>query len=318
MEINFIAVAKEAIIEESKALLALAELLPIEFNEIINIISLCNGKIVITGVGKSGHIARKIASTFASTGTQSVYVHPAEASHGDLGMIGKEDIVIAISKSGESSELSDVLTYCRRFAIPVIGITAVASSSLGEAASYLLRLPAIPEACPMGLAPTTSTTMTLALGDAMAVACIRAREFIPEDFKIFHPGGKLGQKLAHVKDIMHPQTSLPLLSQESPLSEAILEMSKGRFGCIGIINEMGELVGIFTDGDLRRHFNADNLQKPIHHLMSVNPYKLSPNGLIADVFHLFTEKRIPSAFVCIEDKPVGLVHMHDLFQRGFI
>lgn len=310
--------ARNTILLESDALKILADSLPDNFNSIVELISSCKGKVIISGIGKSGHIGKKIAATFASTGTQSVYVHPAEASHGDLGMISKQDIVIALSKSGESLELNDILVYCRKFGIPLIGITAVANSSLGRVVNYLLLLPNIQEACPMGLAPTTSTTMTLALGDALAVSCMKLRNFIPENFKIFHPGGKLGQKLSYVRDVMHAKTNLPLLYLDSTIEDAVFEMSKGRFGCVGIIDNRGALVGIFTDGDLRRHFNAEKLQTQMTDVMSVKPFQIGPDELIADVVYLFTENRISSVFVCVENKPVGLIHIHDLLQRGFV
>ena len=317
---EYIKVALDSIKEEANALYILADSLidSQSFVGAVNGILNCAGRVVVCGIGKSGHIARKIAATFASTGTASIFVHPAEASHGDLGMISTQDIVIAISKSGESLELIDILLYCRRFGISIIGITAVADSSLGKAATHLLLLPTLHEACPMNLAPTTSTTMTLALGDALAIACIKARDFAPEDFKIFHPGGKLGQKLLKVRDVMHTMEFLPLLTPESTVSEAVLEMSKGRFGCVGITNTENELVGIFTDGDLRRHFKISNLEKPMKELMSPNPYQLTPDILIVDVVHLFSKYRIPSAFVCEKNKPVGLIHIHDLFQRGLL
>lgn len=317
---EYINIAIESIRLEGKSLYVLADSLvnSTSFIEAVQGILHCNGRIVICGIGKSGHIAKKMAATFASTGTPSFFVHPAEASHGDLGMIDRQDLVIAISKSGESIELENILLYCRRFDIPIIAITAHAQSSLGKAANHLLLLPNLPEVCPMGLAPTTSTTMTLALGDALAIACIKARDFIPENFKIYHPGGKLGQKLSKVRDVMHTIDHLPLLQPDSTVSEAVLEMSKGRFGCVGIINSLGELIGIFTDGDLRRHFKASNLEKKIQELMSSSPYQLDPDSFIADVVNLFAKRRIPSAFVCVQQKPIGLIHIHDLFQRGYL
>lgn len=288
------------------------------FRQCIELILGCSGRVVLLGVGKSGHIGRKIAATFASTGTPSLFVHPSEASHGDLGMIEKRDVVIAISKSGESPELGDTLHYCRRFAIPVIAITAHAHSTLGKAATHVLLLPQLEEACPLGLAPTTSTTMMLALGDALAIACMRARDFRVTQFRDFHPGGKLGKKLTRVRDVMHEGDALPLLRYNAPVRDAIVEMTRGRFGCVGICNDDGRLIGIFTDGDLRRHIAVLDLSARIDTIMTANPHKIDPDALIADVAYLFMDKRIASAFACEDGKPVGLVHVHDLLQKGFI
>jgi arabinose-5-phosphate isomerase len=309
----------EIIEKEAQGLLSLSKSLGRNFSETVNTLVNCNGRVIVTGIGKSGHIARKIASTFASTGTPASFIHPAEASHGDLGMIETRDVVIALSKSGESMELSDTLAYCRRFGIPIIGITANPSASLAQLASQLLLIPEIEEACPLGLAPTTSTTMILALGDALAGACLRARNFQASQFKVFHPGGKLGQKLSRVRDVMHGIDELPLVPQTARLTEAVVEMSRGRFGCVGVLNADRRLTGIFTDGDLRRHFQtATDLSHPIASLMHPSPEQISPEALVADVAHLFTARRIPSVFACVDDKPVGIVHVHDLLQKGFI
>lgn len=304
--------------KEAEALMRLADSLDTEFAKAVELISKNRGRLIICGIGKSGHIGKKIAATFASTGTPSFFVHPAEASHGDLGMIDRSDVVLAISKSGESAELADIITYCHRFAIQLIGITAKAGSSLGKAADVLLLLPDLAEACPLGLAPTSSTTMTLAMGDALAVASMHERNFEPAQFRTFHPGGKLGQKLMRARDVMHEGESLPLLNANATVGQAALEMSKGRFGCVGIIDEHGELSGIFTDGDLRRHFNVDNFDVPISRLMTPDPRKLDPDALVADVMHTFSQYRIPSAFVCVDRKPVGIIHIHDLVQKGFV
>lgn len=316
--IDLLDVGAQAIRSEAVGLEKLACYLSNSFVDAVTCILQASGRVVVAGMGKSGHVGKKIAATFASTGTPSLFVHPAEASHGDLGMIEKRDVVIAISKSGESPELSDILTYCRRFAIPVIAMTAHAESSLGRAADHLLLLPEIEEACPLGLAPTTSTTMTLALGDALAIACLRARDFQSAQFREFHPGGKLGQKLTRVKDVMHGHELLPLVSEGAEVRLAVVEMSRGRFGCVGVCDAAGRLVGIFTDGDLRRHITNLDLASPISALMTPQPSQIDPDALIADVSYLFTEKRIPSVFACLDGKPVGLVHVHDLFQKGFV
>lgn len=310
--------ARRALDIESAAVAALVDRVDQGFRQCVELILGCGGRVVLTGMGKSGHIGKKIAATFASTGTPSLFVHPAEASHGDLGMIEKRDVVIAISKSGESPELGDILTYCRRFAIPIIAITAEASSCLARAANHVLLLPSVEEACPLGLAPTTSTTMTLALGDALAIACMRARDFQASHFREFHPGGKLGQKLTRVRDVMHESEYLPLVGSDAQVRAAIVEMTRGRFGCVGVCDGEGQLIGIFTDGDLRRHIARLDLSACIREVMTPNPHQIDPDALIADVSYLFMDKRIASVFVCRDGKPVGLVHVHDLLQKGFV
>jgi arabinose-5-phosphate isomerase len=308
--------AKETIIQEAAALNQLGNQLDESIARVVELILACEGRVILAGMGKSGQIGRKIASTLASTGTPSMFVHPAEASHGDLGMVERRDVVIAISKSGESPELADLLNYCRRFGIPVVGITADADSSLAKASNHLLLLPKIQEACPHGLAPTTSTTMVLALGDAIAIACLRARDFGISQFRDFHPGGKLGQRLTRVRDVMHGGDLLPTVPVGSTMSAAVAEMSRHRFGCVGILDYQGRLVGIFTDGDLRRHVSAANMDRSIEELMTTEPYRISPDALLADVACFFRERRIPSIFACLDDKPVGIIHLHDLIQKG--
>ena len=303
---------------EASALLRLAEELTPTFDEVVHLILSRHGKLVITGIGKSGHVARKIAATFASTGTPAFFVHPAEASHGDLGMIDGQDTVIAISKSGESPELSNIVSHCRRHGIPLIAITAVAASSLGTLAQHLLRLPDVPEACPLNLAPTTSTTMALALGDALAIACLRQRDFRASNFRDLHPGGKLGLMLIRVRDLMHTGEELPLVNDTATVGATILEMTRGRLGCVGVVDADGRLVGIFTDGDLRRQFSAALIDKPIQSVMIRDPLQMNPESLIADVGHLFTSKRVPSVFACEDGKPLGIVHLHDLLRNGLI
>jgi arabinose-5-phosphate isomerase len=305
--------------KEAQGLQALSKAVDKYFVDAVNSIVKCTGRVVVTGIGKSGHIARKIASTLASTGTPAIFIHPAEASHGDLGMIEKRDIVIAVSKSGESMELSDTLTYCRRFGVYIIAITANPMGSLAQLSNLVLLIPNIAEACPLGLAPTTSTAMILALGDALAGACLQVRKFPATQFKIFHPGGKLGQKLSRVREVMHGLQELPLVPQTAQLTDAIMEMSRGRFGCVGVVDSDQQLRGIFTDGDLRRYFRTStDLNQPIAALMHKSPEQISSDALIADVLHIFTERRIPSVFVCVNNIPVGIVHVHDLLQKGFI
>jgi len=315
---NIIQLAKQALKNEAEGIIRLQEELGSDFLKAVNMILLCQAKVIVTGIGKSGIIARKIASTLSSTGSPSIFLHPAEASHGDLGMIGDKDVVMAISKSGEAPELGNVLHYCRRFRIPVIAITVSSDSTLAQYADCLLLLPDIKEACPLGLAPTTSTIMTLALGDAIAIACLNVRDFKAAKFHEYHPGGKLGQKLIRVKDIMHTGQHLPLVLSCEKLSDAILEMTRARFGCVGILDQKKKLIGIFTDGDLRRHLSVCDMSSPIINLMSTAPQRVSPDAFLSDVAYLFTEKKIPSVFACIEDDPVGIIHVHDLLQVGYL
>ena len=279
------------------------------------------GRLVVTGMGKSGHIGRKISSTFSSTGIPSFFVHPAEASHGDLGMIEARDTVLAISKSGESPELSDVIAYCARYGITLLAITAKADSTLARTADIVLGLPEMAEACPMGIVPTTSTAMVLALGDALVMACLHPRDFRERSFREFHPGGKLGQKLKRVRDIMHGGEDMPLVALGATVGDGILEMTRTRFGCVGIVDQAGgngRLLGIFTDGDLRRSFSKAIIERPIETLMTTGPQQIDQDALVSDVAYLFTAKRIPSVFVTTSGQPVGIVHLHDLLGCGFV
>ena len=311
-------IGKKSILAEADALVVLAEKLDQRFSQVVELILNCQGKVVLSGLGKSGQIARKIASTFASTGTPAIYLHPSEASHGDLGMIEKRDIVIAISRSGESPELADILSYSRRFSIPLIAITAEAASTLGRAVDIVLLLPAMAEVCPLGLAPTTSTTMTLALGDALAVACIEGKEFKAAAFREFHPGGKLGKKLLLVKDVMHVRSELPLIAANVTVRQAVIEMSRARLGCVGLLDEQGKLIGIFTDGDLRRNLSAEIVEQPISLYMSRQPATIAPDTLVAEATQIMESKRIPSIFVVENDDVVGIIHLHDLLARGIL
>jgi arabinose-5-phosphate isomerase len=311
-------VGADAIRTEAAGLLRLADSLGPSFDRAVELILASQGRVVVSGMGKSGHIGRKIAATFASTGTPALFVHPAEASHGDLGMIARSDVVLAMSKSGESPELSDIIGYCRRHGMPLIAITAVADSALGRTADVVLQLPDVAEACPMGLAPTSSTTMALALGDAIAVACLRRRDFRAADFREFHPGGKLGLRLKRVQDIMYSGADMPLVRSGQPLSAAILEMTRTRLGCVGIVDAAGILVGIFTDGDLRRCISSAIITTPIDEIMSRGPHEISADALVEEVALLFTSHRIPSVFITREHQPVGVVHMHSLLGSGLI
>ena len=274
------------------------------------------GRIIITGIGKSGHIAQKIAASLASTGTPSFFVHPAEASHGDLGMITEDDVVIAISNSGESKELIDILNYCKRFGIKLIAITKNPESSLGKACDVVLRLPDNGEACPLGLAPTSSTTATLVLGDILTVGMIERKGFSKEDFNDRHPGGKLGAILKHVSDLMHTGQDMPILDENSNMQAVLLEMTSKRLGCVGFINQMGELTGMLTDGDLRRCLSPKILDEKAINLMTQNPKTISPNAMTAEALKIMHDKKITNLFVVEGKKPVGVIHIHDLLNNG--
>lgn len=274
------------------------------------------GRIIITGMGKSGHIGKKIAASLASTGTPSFFVHPAEASHGDLGMITEDDIVIAISNSGESRELVDILNYCKRFGITLIAITKNPKSSLGKAGDVVLELPNNGEACPLGLAPTNSTTATLVLGDILTVGMIERKGFSKSDFNDRHPGGKLGSILKRVSDLMHTGEEMPILEENSNMQAVLLEMTSKRLGCVGFINQQGELTGMLTDGDLRRCLTPTILEKKANEVMTRNPKTISPDAMIAEALKIMHDKKITNLFVLEDKKPIGVIHIHDLLNNG--
>jgi arabinose-5-phosphate isomerase len=301
---------------EADALGMMSEALDENFVRAVDFIDNAQGRTVVTGMGKSGHIARKISSTLSSTGTPSFFVHPGEASHGDLGMIAREDVVLALSNSGETQELSDVVNYCRRFEVPLISITARQESSLAENSDCTLLLPPVAEACPMGLAPTTSTTAMLALGDALAIALLDRRGFTAEDFQVLHPGGKLGQNLLRVGDLMHEGDSLPLIASGEQVSEALFLMSNKGFGCAGVINESGELIGIITDGDLRRHMSDTLLRLSCGEIMTSNPKTIRSQALASEALGLMNASQITSLFVAQDRVPVGILHIHDCLRAG--
>lgn len=274
------------------------------------------GRIIITGMGKSGHIGKKIAASLASTGTPSFFVHPAEASHGDLGMITEDDVVIAISNSGESRELIDILNYCKRFGIKLVAITKNAESSLGKAGDIVLLLPNNGEACPLGLAPTSSTTATLVLGDILTIGMIERKGFSKEDFNDRHPGGKLGSILKRVSDLMHTGQDMPILDENSNMQAVLLEMTSKRLGCVGFINQAGDLTGILTDGDLRRCLSSKILEEKAVDLMTKNPKTIVPNAMSAEALKIMHDKKITNLFVVENKKPVGVIHIHDLLNNG--
>lgn len=302
---------------EISGLESLKNSLGFDFAKAVDLCHQLKGRVIVTGMGKSGHIGRKIAATLASTGTPAHFVHPGEASHGDLGMITPQDAVIALSNSGKTTELGDIITYSKRYQIPLIAITGGKDSSLGSAADILLLLPEADEACPMGLAPTTSTTQTLALGDALAVALINKRNFSATDFKVFHPGGKLGSQLAKVSDLMHPFDQTPLLTDDQNMSTALLEMTAKSFGCVGIMGQSDQVLrGIITDGDLRRHMDDHLMQKNVSDVMSPKPSTIGPDHLAAEALAIMNERTITSLFVTKDSKPVGILHIHDCLRAG--
>ena len=275
-----------------------------------------HGRVVVTGMGKSGHVGRKIAATLASTGTPAHYVHPAEASHGDLGMITPDDVIVALSWSGETVELRDLVEYSRRFDVPLIAFTSNPESALASSASVVLALPAAPEACPHGLAPTTSTLMQLALGDALAVALLQSRGFTALDFRQLHPGGKLGASLKFVRDVMRGGDAVPLVGGETPMGEALVEMSAKGLGCVGVVDGEGRLTGIVTDGDLRRHMSNDLTARAAREIMTASPKTVRPDQLASEALHILNSKAITALLVVEDGRPVGVLHIHDLLRTG--
>lgn len=311
-------VARSVLGTEAAGLRALAASLDHSFDTAIGLLAACTGRIVVSGMGKSGHIARKTAATLASTGSPALFVHPAEASHGDLGMVQPGDSLLLFSNSGETTELADLVAHSRRFGLALIAVTGRAGSTLARAADVTLLLPAAPEACPTGLAPTTSTTMQLALGDAIAVALLTRRGFTATDFRSYHPGGQLGARLRRVSELMHHGDAVPLVTPETPMQQALLLMTGKGFGCVGVVVD-GRLAGIVTDGDLRRAMGPDLLSKPVGAVMTANPRTIRPEALAADALRAMNagKRPITSLFVVdAADAPVGILHIHDLLRGG--
>jgi len=286
------------------------------FNQTVELMSNVSGRVILTGIGKSGHIGRKIAATLASTGTPAYFVHATEASHGDLGMFTSADIILALSWSGETLELKDMIEFSRRHKVPLIAMTARISSALGKAADVALELPNVDEACPNGLAPTTSTTMQLALGDALALALLEHKGFTAMDFRKFHPGGKLGASLTYVRDLMHEGAGVPLAGLDVSMSEALLIMSEKSFGCLGVTDANGELAGIITDGDLRREMSSGLLDQLTRNIMTLSPKAIPPDMLASTALEIINASSITSLFVIDKGKPIGIVHIHDLLRAG--
>lgn len=288
------------------------------FARAVDIMRQARGRVIVTGIGKSGHVGQKLAATFASTGTPAFFVHPSEASHGDLGMITRDDVLLAMSWSGETVELKTIITYSRRFAVPLIAITSRSDSALGKASDICLALPKANEACPHGLAPTTSTTMQLALGDCLAIALLEAKGFTAHDFKVFHPGGSLGAQLKFVADLMHRGDELPLAGLDDTMASALVTMTQKAFGCLGIIDAAGKLVGVITDGDLRRHMGDGLLAARVSQIMTSNPRSVTPDTLASAALEQLNARRITALFVVDAGRPVGIVHVHDILRAGVV
>jgi arabinose-5-phosphate isomerase len=286
------------------------------FAAAVDLISNARGRLIVTGMGKSGHVARKIAASFASTGTPAFFVHPSEASHGDLGMITPDDVIMALSWSGETAELKDLIDYSRRFRIGLIAITAVADSTLGHAADVALVVPQAREACPHNLAPTTSTLMQAALGDALAIALLESRGFTAVDFSRLHPGGRLGAMLKFVSDLMHAGEAVPRVAAGTRMADAVVEMSSKGFGCVGIVDPGEFLVGIITDGDLRRHMRPDLLEARVEEVMTRSPKTVRPDQLASEALEIINSSKITALIVADAGKPVGIIHFHDLLRAG--
>jgi len=303
-----------------EALKTLESSLGASFVSAVEILAKAKGRVIVTGVGKSGHVARKMSATFASTGTPAQFVHAAEASHGDMGMITDQDVIIALSNSGEAKELTDMVNYAKRYGIPLLGMTSKAESTLAKASDVPLVMPTHKEGCSIGMAPTTSTTLMMAYGDALAVALMERRGFSKEDFGVFHPGGKLGQQLMRVSELMHQDDRLPVVTESDAMSHVMVVMTEKALGCAGVTNADGVLIGIVTDGDLRRHMSDDLVSKTAGEVMSPNPVTISPEKLASEALGLMqnNEKNRPisAIFATVDRKPVGLLHLHDCLRVG--
>jgi arabinose-5-phosphate isomerase len=312
-----LAAARRVLTTAAEALVALAGALEGDFSHAVGLMLAAKGRVIVSGMGKSGHVARKIAATLSSTGSPAYFVHPAEASHGDMGAITRQDVLLLLSWGGETAELSDLITYAKRHRIPIIAIGANADSTLVKAADVKLLLPRAPEACPMGMAPTTSTTMMLSLGDALAVALMERKGFSADQYRDFHPGGSLGRALIRVSDLMHAGDAVPLAKPDTAMPELLLTMASGRLGCVGIVDASGALAGIVTDGDVRRHAAGIEHRKASE-VMTVNPKIARPDQLAAEALALMTEMKITQLFVLAEESaaPLGVIHIHDCLRAG--
>jgi len=315
---TFLTAGRRVVSQEAEALSLLAAALGDSFGDAVQLILDAPGRVIVSGMGKSGHIGRKIAATFASTGTPAHFVHPAEASHGDLGMLAKGDAALVLSNSGETPELADIVAYTRRFSIPLIGVAGRAGSTLLRKSDVALLLPPAAEACDSGIVPTTSTTMTLALGDALAVTLMQHRRFTPEHFRQFHPGGKLGAQLSQVRDLMHRGAELPLVASGTPMSEALLTISQKGFGVVGVSGAGDALLGVITDGDLRRHMQG-LLELSADQVMTREPLTIAPDALAGEALALMNAHKVTCLFVLDPGdggRPAGIVHIHDCLRAG--
>ncbi len=310
---DFLATGRRVIAREAEALGVLAEALGESFAAAVTLLMAARGRVIVSGMGKSGHIARKIAATFASTGTPAHFVHPAEASHGDLGMVAEGDVLIVLSNSGETPELADLLAHAKRFRIALIGVAGRAGSTLLRQADVAILLPQVPEACETGIVPTTSTTMTLALGDALAIALMEHRAFTPDHFRMFHPGGKLGARLLRVRDLMHDDP--PLVPESLPMGEALLEITRRGFGVVGVTGADGRLTGIITDGDLRRHLDG-LLTHRAGEVMTRDPRTIGPEALAGEALALMNDRKITCLLVTEGPRATGILHIHDCLRAG--
>lgn len=313
--------ARRVLATASQALTALAQSLDEDFTRAVGLMLAAKGRVIVSGMGKSGHVARKIAATFSSTGTPAYFVHPAEASHGDMGAIAKQDVVLLLSKGGETAELSDLLTYAKRFRIPLIAMACNGDSTLAKAADVALLLPDAPESCAIGMAPTTSTTMMMALGDALAVALMERKGFSADQYRDFHPGGSLGKALIRVSDLMHVGEDVPVTREDASMREVLLVMAERRFGCVGLVDAGGGLTGIITDGDLSRHIDGDEfLSRKASEIMTRGPKITAPGLLAAEALAFMNENKITRLFVLEPEdaarKPVGILHIHDCLRAG--
>ena len=318
MKTPFLDTARRVIRTEAEALAELADSLDTRFRDAIDLMIACKGRVIVSGIGKSGHIANKIAATLASTGTPAQFVHPAEASHGDLGMITSDDLVLAISNSGEAPELANLLVYSRRFSIPLIGMTSRTDSSLAKQSDIILELPAVQEACGTGVVPTSSTAMTLAMGDALAVALMENRDFTAEHFREFHPGGKLGAKLSLVSDLMHVGAAMPLVGTDASMSDVLREISQKGFGVTGVVETSGQLAGIITNGDLNRHMDSLSTSSA-QDVMTSDPITVEPYVLAESAVGLMNTRKITCLIVMDPKRPgipAGILHLHDCLRVG--
>ena len=318
MEKNIIKIAKQVINTENKGLKTLTNSINNNFVKAINILKKTKGRIILTGIGKSGIIANKISSTLSSTGSPSQFIHPAEASHGDLGILSKNDSIIALTFSGKTNELNDIFFYSKENKIPLIIITSKSNSNLKQISKICIELSNIKEACPLNLAPTTSTTAMLALGDAIAIVLMKLKKFTKKDFYSFHPGGELGKKLLLVKNVMHQGNKIPLAEEKILMNNVIIEMSKKRFGCVGVTSKNKKLVGVITDGDLRRHMKNNILEKTAGEIMKKNPKTINKEMFVTNALEIMEKNKITQVFIVQNNKPIGILHIHDCIELGLV